>query len=161
MSFKIKMIENEKERREKAFIHWKSWHDTYPGLVRQDYLEKFTLEKCERMALAWQGNSIIATDRDRVVGFLDYSSPEYALSDGKEIVALYVLSEYRGKGIGRSLMNAFLDEEEPGTERICLWVLKENERAIHFYTKCGFQADGSEKFVESIGASGIRMTLIR
>ncbi len=33
MRFEIKRMETEEEIRGKAFVHWKSWHEAYPGLV--------------------------------------------------------------------------------------------------------------------------------
>jgi ribosomal protein S18 acetylase RimI-like enzyme len=99
----------------------------------------------------------VAKDKDRVIGFVGYGQsteePEYG-----EIFALYVLSEYRGMGIGRRLMDAGLEKlkEYP---KIHVWLLKENRRAFRFYEKCGFQSDGTEKLSPSVNAVGIRMTL--
>ncbi len=157
MDIVIKKMETEDETRGKAFVHWRSWHDTYPGLVIQEYLDKLTLEKCEEIAFSWPDNLLVAKDKDRVIGFVGYGQsteePEYG-----EIFALYVLSEYRGMGIGRRLMDAGLEKlkEYP---KIHVWLLKENRRAFRFYEKCGFQSDGTEKLSPSVNAVGIRMTL--
>ena len=43
--------------------------------------------------------------------------------------------------------------------RICLWVLKENKRAIRFYEKCGFVYDGEELNLPNIKAAAVRMVL--
>ena len=40
MSIIIKRMETDEEIRGKAFVHWKSWHETYPGFVSQEYLDK-------------------------------------------------------------------------------------------------------------------------
>ena len=56
---------------------------------------------------------------------------------------------------------------EAGLERlrdcpeVCLWVLKENKRAIRFYEKCLFRPDGTEEYHANISAEEIRMTLER
>ena len=34
--------------------------------------------------------------------------------------------------------------------QVALWVLKENERAITFYKKCGFSFDGTEKILNLV-----------
>ncbi len=60
--------------------------------------------------------------------------------------------------IGCQLMNAGL-EQLKGYPQICLWVLKENKRAIRFYEKCGFQADGQKMFSKNVKATEIRMVL--
>ena len=50
MTIIIKPMETDEEIRGKAFVHWKCWQVTYPGLVSQAYLDKLTLEKVEEMA---------------------------------------------------------------------------------------------------------------
>ncbi len=42
MDIEIKKMETDEEKRGKAFVHWKSWHEAYPGLVDQGYLEDKT-----------------------------------------------------------------------------------------------------------------------
>lgn len=157
MNIKIKRLETEEEIRGKAFVHWKSWHDTYPGLVSQAYLDSLTLETCEQRAFNWKGTSIIATENNQVIGFIDYDVRE---KNNQEIFALYVLSEYRHKGVGHELMKTALDHMDE-KRQVNLWVLKENQGAICFYQKCGFQPNGAEKLSESIAAVGIQMMLIR
>ena len=63
----IKPMESEDEINGKAFVHWKSWHETYPGLIDAGYLEAFTLEKCVATAHRWPGNILVAKDGEQVV----------------------------------------------------------------------------------------------
>ena len=51
MPITIKPMETDEEIKGKAFVHWKCWQETYPGLVSQDYLNKFTLEKSASFVL--------------------------------------------------------------------------------------------------------------
>ncbi|MBR0384913.1 MAG: GNAT family N-acetyltransferase, partial [Erysipelotrichaceae bacterium] len=101
----IRKIRTDEEARGKAYVHWRGWMDTYRGLIPYTYLETFTLEKCEKMALEFKDNTLIALDGDKVVGFAGYGSGrgDYLPPDG-EIVGLYVLKEYQEKGIGYRLM---------------------------------------------------------
>ena len=156
MSIEIKKMETDEEVKEKAFVHWNSWHEAYPGLVSQEYLDKLTLEKCEKMAFSWRDNIIIAKDNGRVIGFVGYGDRGSESPDNGEIFAVYVLSEYYGTGVGQKLMEAGL-EQLKNYPRICLWVLKENKRAIRFYQKCGFVPDGEEMTSSVINAAEIRM----
>ncbi|MBQ9384981.1 MAG: GNAT family N-acetyltransferase, partial [Ruminiclostridium sp.] len=57
--------------------------------------------------------------------------------------AIYVLKEHYGRGAGYALMKTALSLM-PEKKRFAVWVLKGNERAIRFYKKCGFIADGTE-----------------
>ena len=153
----LKPMETDDEIRGKAYVHWKAWHEAYPGLVDQAYLDAMTLEKCERIAFEWPDNLIVAKDGGRVVGFVGYGDRGGEAPDTGEIFALYVLSGYYGRGVAQRLMKAGLDQLK-AYPRICLWVLKENKRAIRFYGKCGFAPDGEEKYDPKIGAAEIRMT---
>ena len=160
MSIIIKKMETDDEIRGKAFVHWKSWHEAYPGLVKPEYLEAFTLEKCVEKAYRWKDNFFVAKHDGRVIGFIGYGDRGEEAPDTGEIFALYVLSEYYGKGVAQQLMKTGL-EQLNHYSRICLWVLKENKRAIRFYQKCGFVPDGEELVSPNIGAAEIRMMLAR
>ena len=156
MSIIIKRMETEEEIRGKAYVHWQSWHEAYPDIVSREYLEKMTLEKCEQMAFTWPRNTFIALDDGRVVGFVCWGSAGEEFPETGEIIAIYILAEYYGTGLGLRLMEAGLEQlkEYP---QVCLWVLKDNPRAVRFYQKYGFAADGEEKYRPSLAATVIRM----
>ena len=158
MDIVIKKMETDEEIRGKAFVHWQSWHEAYPGMISRDYLDRFTLERVEKMAFNWTDTLIVAKDGDRVVGFVGYGDRGEEAPGFGEIFALYVLSEYYGSGVGRRLMDAGL-EKLKGYPRVCLWVLKDNGRAIRFYEKCGFRPDGKEMHSNNVDADEIRMVL--
>jgi ribosomal protein S18 acetylase RimI-like enzyme len=50
-----------------------------------------------------------------------------------------VLQSHQGLGLGRKLLEAAL-----GDGPASLWVAAQNERAIAFYRRFGFQPDGAE-----------------
>ena len=159
MGIIIKKMETDDEIRGKAFVHWQSWQEAYPGMVRQEFLDRLSLEKCEQIAFAWPDQMFVAKDGDRVVGFVGYGHRDGEPAEAGEVFALYVLKEYYGKGVGRLLMNAALEQLNSSYPEICLWTLKENRRAIRFYRKCGFVPDGTEKENKNIEATEIRMVL--
>ena len=156
MDITIKPMETDEEIKGKAFVHWKCWQVTYPGLVSQEYLDKFTLEKSEERAFQWRDNILVAKDGDRVVGFVGYGKSGDGLPDTGEIFALYVLPEYQGTGVGQRLMDAAMDKLSAFLH-LCLWAVKGNERAIRFYEKNGFRLNGEEKYVSSISAGGVKL----
>ena len=161
MDITIKKMETADEIRGKAFVHWKSWHEAYPGLVDQGYLDAMTLEKIEKNSFRWPYNMLVAKDGDRVIGFTCYGEcRDEDMPDAGEVIAIYTLSEYYGTGVGQKLMAAALDKLD--NPRIVLWVLKGNGRAIRFYEKCGFRMDGSEKEL-TLGTpvTAVRMILVR
>ncbi len=154
----IKKMEGEDDINGKGYVHYKSWHETYPGLVDAAYLERLTLEKCTAIAHRWPDNIIVAKDGERVVGFVGYGAyRDETLPAHGEVYAIYVLAEYQGRKIGYELMNAALAKLSD-YKKIAVWVLKGNEGAIHFYKRYGFRFDGTESEI-MLGTSntGVRM----
>ena len=156
MEITIKAMETEEEIRGKARVHWQAWHEAYTGLIRQDFLDEWTLEACTRRAFRWTDGTLVAKDGDRVVGFVCFGDRGEEAPGVGEIFALYILAEYYGTGLGQMLLHAGLDTLR-GYQQVCLWVLKGNLRAIRFYEKCGFRFDGSEMLSTAVGAWEQRM----
>ncbi|MFI9271080.1 GNAT family N-acetyltransferase [Kitasatospora sp. NPDC052896] len=55
---------------------------------------------------------------------------------------MYLLARAQGRGIGRRLLEQFLDWA--GEARIRLWVTAYNDQAVRFYTRHGFRPTGEE-----------------
>jgi len=140
----IKKMETEAEINGKAFVHYQSWQETYPGLVDPAYLQALTEEKCRRIAHRWTDGILVAKDGEQVIGFVgcgpyhDGSLPGYG-----EVFSLYVLAAYYGRKVGYRLMNAAIAALSP-YQKIAVWVLEGNDRAIRFYERYGFRFDGAK-----------------
>ncbi len=158
----FKPLETDDEIIGKAYVHYKSWQETYGGLVDKDYLNNVTLDKCEKAAFKWRDNIIVAKDGEKVVGFAgcgECNDPSYP--NHGEIFGLYVLREYQGKKIGFELMNAAARKLET-FPKIALWVLQGNEKAISFYEKYGFRFDGNAQEIQmGTAAKELRMVYER
>lgn len=129
----------------KAYVHWKSWQETYAGIISQSYLDQLTLEKCQNNARRWSDNIIVAEVNGSVVGFAGFgSSNDTDVATCGEVYAIYVLREYQHHKIGYALMNACLEKLSSNT-KIVVWVLQKNEQAILFYRRYGFVLDGQTK----------------
>lgn len=160
MEITIKKMETDEEIKGKAFVHFKSWQEAYSGIVEQVFLDKQTIEKCLEMAINTKDNTIIAKEGDRVVGFVQYGKYNYEdLEHAGEIIALYVLADYYGKGIGYRLMQEAMKSLSSYLQ-IALFVIKDNQRAIDFYTRYGFRFDGQEG-MSQVGVTVARMVLQR
>lgn len=143
----IKKMEGEDEINGKGYVHYKSWHETYAGLIDARYMEGITLEKCTAIAHKWPDNIIVAKDGKKVVGFVGYGAyRDDTLPTYGEVFAIYVLAEYHGRRIGYELMNAAL-EKLSAYQKIAVWVLNGNNNAIRFYERYGFRFDGTEEEV--------------
>ena len=140
----IKEMESEEEIKGKAYVHYKSWHETYTNLVDSEYMKSVTLEKCEKIAQKWRENILVAKDGEKVIGFVGYGAYRDAtLPEHGEVYAIYVLEEYQGLKVGYALMNAAL-EKLTDYKKIAVWVLKDNSKAIRFYERYGFRFDGTD-----------------
>lgn len=143
----------------KGYVHWKSWQDTYQGLVDQNYLDNLTLDKCVEMARLWPNNILVAKEEDKVIGFTAYGKyRDGDLADCGEIMAIYVLKEYHNQKIGYALMNAAFEKlkEHP---QVVVWVLRGNDPAIKFYERYGFQFDGVSKEI-MVGTPNVELRMI-
>ena len=140
----IKEMESEEEINGKAYVHYKSWHETYKDLVDAEYMEGVTLEKCTTIAHKWPENILVAKDGDKVIGFVGYGAyRDDTLPGHGEVFAIYVLEEYHGLKVGYALMNAALNKLAD-YNKIAVWVLKGNDKAIRFYERYGYKFDGTE-----------------
>lgn len=94
---------------------------------------------------------LIAEVEGRAAGYakLHDGQPEKIIEGAKpiELVRLYVLREWHGRGFGGQLMRACLDEaRQSGHETIWLGVWERNPRAQAFYQKWNFRTVGEHVF---------------
>ena len=147
MKIIIKTMETPEEIEGKSLVHWQTWREAYDDLLPADFQETMTLEKCRFFSQKYPENTLIAMDGKKVVGFISYGNFRDETVQAGEIIALYVLKDYYGKGVSKQLMHAAFVALDQFSE-IYLWVLKENKRAIAFYQKMGFTFDGQEKILK-------------
>ena len=147
MTVIIKSMETPEEIEGKSLVHWQTWREAYDDLLPAEFQETMTLERCRFFSQKYPENTLIAMDGVKVVGFISYGNFRDETIQAGEIIALYVLKDYYGKGIAQKLVKAALTDLDHFSE-IFLWVLKDNKRAIAFYQKMGFTFDGQEKTLE-------------
>lgn len=147
MNLTIKQMVTPEEIESKSLVHWQTWREAYDDLLPAEFQETMTLERCRFLSQKYLENTLIAMDGMKVVGFISYGNFRDETIQAGEIIALYVLKDYYGKGIAQKLMKEALTTLEQFSE-IFLWVLKENKRAIAFYQKMGFTFDGQEKILD-------------
>jgi len=129
-----------------ALIHVQSWKSAFKGLMPERYINSYTLEdrKTEWLSILDSGSEsvIIAEDNDRLVGFLSFSENVNFLYLSK----LYLCPSIYGKGVGCLLMKQMESEAQTACiDLIRLYVLDNNQSAMKFYTKQGFEfGDGFE-----------------
>ena len=147
MKIIIKTMETPEEIEGKSLVHWQTWREAYDDLLPAEYQETMTLERCRFFSQKYPENTLIALDGKKVVGFISYGNFRDEAIQAGEIIALYVLKDYYGKGVSKQLMHAAFVALDQFSE-IYLWVLKDNKRAIAFYQKMGFTFDGQEQILK-------------
>ena len=87
--------------------------------------------------------SVVAGHDDRLVGHAILVPDR---EDGYEL-AIFILGEYQGAGIGTELLAHLLGAgQDAGVDRVWLTVERWNDAAIALYRKIGFETAGSESF---------------
>ncbi|MDE7423423.1 MAG: GNAT family N-acetyltransferase [Lachnospiraceae bacterium] len=141
-------------------IYENSWKYAYKNIIPQDYLDSIpTGQWVNRINKAGMNNLVIIED-GLIMGTAGFCKSRWEkYSNYGEIVSIYFLPEYIGKGYGRLLLNKCIEElKHCGFSKILLWVLEDNHRARSFYEKNGFIC--SEVFLEdNIGGKDLREVL--
>ena len=138
-------------------VYEESWRRAYRGLLPREHLEGIPagnwvphLEQAGR-------ESLLLVDGERVVGVAGCcASRTPELAGWGEVASLYLLPEYWGKGWGKRLFSAAVEElEAMGYRNLFLWVLEGNSRARAFYERMGFRPSGTCR-EDEIGGMAVR-----
>lgn len=158
----IKPCDTDAERLGRAYVNWRSWRESYAGIVDTRYLEERSLSGCERRAFEQGFDVLVAKAGEEVIGFAGYGAYRDAdLPDAGEVYSLYLLREWQGIGIGHRLLVTATDAlRGMGHDRVAVWVFALNAKAIGFYGRHGFVADGAEKIIEC-GTPAVAMRMVR
>lgn len=136
----IRYIKPADDRLAISRIYEESWKYAYKGIVPQDYLD--SIPEGQWVSHIEQGNrkNLVMVQEGIIIGTSGFGKSRMAEMNGfGEIISLYFLPEYMGKGYGRLLLQAVVSElKKMGFSKMFLWVLEENQNARHFYEKCGF-----------------------
>ncbi|MEZ4709171.1 MAG: GNAT family N-acetyltransferase [Caldilineaceae bacterium] len=141
-----------------AHVHVTSWQDAYRGLLPADFLNNLSVERrsqqWENILQVSHGHTLIYEHVNpdggrQIVGFAGLGACRDADFDSQitgEIYAIYVTSAHWGSGYGAALMQASIELlQKLSFKAVTLWVLQDNQRAIRFYARANFVADGHTK----------------
>lgn len=151
-----------------AEVNASGWRAGYGGLVPSDYLDRLPVAQWGREMSEGlrspRGDSFtrIAELDGSFAGYCYVAAPGREQPDGStraELVALYVDPERWGRGVGRALLEAALEETSArGYEAIELWTFEENERALRVYERAGFRRDGGRRPFPKTGTPTVRLS---
>lgn len=148
-------------------VHVAAWRSAYPGILPEDYLSRLSAPRqAEHYDRAIRGGIAVhvatasgldlgpAGGAARVVGFASAGRSRFGvtLAEG-EIETLYVLDDWRERGLGRRLIQAAAGQlREQGCRSAFLWVLRDNP-ARWFYARLGGRAVAQS--VVSVGGAAV------
>lgn len=137
-----------------AAVHVAAWRSAYPGILPDSFLAGLSVSRqavhYDRAIRAGTGvmvaiasaNDVAPGGAPRIVGFTTAGKTRrgeagsWALGEG-EIETLYVLDDWRDRGVGRRLLCAAARHlAESGCRSAYLWVLRENP-SRWFYERLG------------------------
>lgn len=141
-------------------IYESSWKYAYKGMIPQDYLDSIPMGQWANSISKVGMNNLVLIENGMMIGTASFCKSRWEkYRDYGEIVSIYFLPDYIGKGYGRLLLNRCIEElKQCGFRKVLLWVLEDNHRARKFYEKNGFIC--SEIFMDdNIGGKDIREVL--
>jgi ribosomal protein S18 acetylase RimI-like enzyme len=151
-----------------AEIHVRSWQTAYRDILPDELLNGLSVSERESRwrALLGAGEglwlTLVAEGDDDLVGFCSVATPSRdadAAGRTAEIGALYVNPGHWRRGAGGAMLTAALAElGEHRFRDVILWVLPENQTALAFYRRFGFEVEkGVEKIEERSGRPVLRL----
>ena len=152
---KIRYLNENDDMNAISRIYEKSWKYAYKDIIPQSYLDSIPEGKWANTVQRFR--TLVMTDNGVPVGTSSFCPSRWERFSGYgEIVSIYFLPEYMGKGHGGKLLEAAVDElKKQGFDKILLWVLEDNHRARHFYEKHGFTC--TDEYIEdNIGDKRLR-----
>jgi ribosomal protein S18 acetylase RimI-like enzyme len=134
-----------------ATVHVEGWLAAYDGLVPASMFAGLSVaDRAARWAQALETDRgvLVADVDDSIVGFASVGSSrdDDAVDGDGELYAIYLDPAQWSTGIGHALHEAAMETlAAVGYTRASLWVLEGNARAIRFYERHGWSADGAIK----------------
>ena len=138
----IRYINNDDDKFLISHIYEESWKFAYKDIIPQSYLDSIPTGRWASSIDKEGMNNLVMLDNGKFIGTSCFCKSRFKdFADFGEIVSIYFLPEYMGKGYGKQLLDYAVKElSKLGYSDIFLWVLEENYRARKFYEKCGFVA---------------------
>ena len=133
--------------------HIEGFHSSLDRIARERkylaYLEAPPLAETQafvRKNIAQQNPQFVAVDSNTVVGWCDITPMERPVFAHCGSLGMGVIPEYRGKGIGRRLIEMTLSAARAkGLTRIDLQVREDNTPAFSLYRRLGFVVEGVKR----------------
>jgi ribosomal protein S18 acetylase RimI-like enzyme len=134
-----------------ASVRVAAWQAAYRGIIPDSVLDSLSVTATANRVVPRltdpARNVFVDEEAGNILGFVMFGPTRDEDADPAkvaELYTIYLLPAKWGKGRGRALCTYALTAlRELGFAEATLWVLRENQRAIGFYTRAGFSPDGA------------------
>lgn len=156
----IRYITKDDNPLEISNIYESSWKYAYKGIIPQGYLDSIPTGRWADGIDQVGWNNLVLIESGKMIGTASFGKSRWEkYRDYGEVVSIYFLPDYIGKGYGKLLLNKCMEElKQCGFSKVLLWVLEENHRARKFYENNGFVSSG-EFMDNNIGGKDVREIL--
>lgn len=153
----IRLINENDDKNAISHVYEESWKSAYKDIIPQYYLENIKNGQWVKSLDNPEWHSLIMLDNNKIVGTSAYCKSRFdEMKNFGEIISIYLLPEYFGKGYGYNLLQASIKGlTQMGYVDIFLWVLEDNIRARRFYEKYGFKVNNRYLDI-NIGGKALR-----
>jgi len=140
-------------------IYALSWKTAYKNIVPQQFLDDLSENRWADILKNSTYDNFVMTLNGEYIGTSGVCPARDEDMDGwGEIMSIYLLPEYFGKGHGKPLLdNSISVLSEMGYDKVYLWVLEQNIMARRFYEKNGFVV--LDEKMDSFG--GVELVFVR
>ena len=134
-------------------VHVSAWRNAYAGILPDAYLAQLSVGRQAagyRASLIGGHLAFVAEAHGNVVGFATLARRLAGLGDG-EVETLYVLDDWRERGLGRMLMQSAAGGlARAGCRSAFLWVLRDNPSRWFYQRLGGRRAADGETMVAGV-----------
>ena len=126
-----------------ADVKLAAWETTYRGIYPDYKFDEYDREKQTKKFEAFiddpDNDLFVAESDNKIVGYMSCGKPRYSYQDyEQEIGTLYLLTEYRGQGLGTKLFEKAVQQiKSRGYHHFFVNCNKYNVPAQHFYLAMG------------------------
>ena len=153
----IRYITESDNRDAISMIYEESWKYAYRGIVPQEFLDDLPESRWVEKIGTPGWYNMVCIENGEYIGTSSFGRSRFEeYPDSGEVITIYLLPEYMGKGYGSKLMDAVMNElRKQGYKEVFLWVLEDNIRARRFYENFGFRC-ADEYMDDNIGEKKLR-----
>lgn len=134
-----------------AIVNVYTWKTAYSGLLPDDFINSridrlIEIADRNRSEIEENNKFIVATVGNTIVGFACYGKTRNEeFIDAGEIYAIYVLSGFQGKGVGRKMFTASIEELKKEECNSVIINCLEGNKSLEFYKHMGGKIIGKRK----------------